>query len=92
MAEKLAPSCTELDRIGWVAPPKMGEKWDLRLISFRGYQEVEIVGGKRQTIHVVPPAGEKYAYDREDWSERITVTISPTGRSIRIYRNGQELK
>ena len=88
----MAISREELDRIGWKEPPKIGEKWDLRLLSFNGYQEVEVRAGKHETVHVVPPAGEQYAYDREDWSERITVTISPTGRSVRVYRNGRELK
>lgn len=72
-------------------PAVMGEQWDLRLLTFQGYTEIEVFGGKRTVTREVPPAGEDYAFDRVDWSERIVVTVSPKGRRLRLFRNGKEL-
>jgi hypothetical protein len=59
---------------------------------FRGYQQVTVHAGRHHTEHVVPCAGEEYAFDRE-WSDHtITISVSPTGRSVRVWIDGEEFK
>lgn len=57
-----------------------------------GAVSVEIQAGISETVRVVPPAGEEHAYDRVDWPHRVTVYVSPTGRSVRIWIDGDEIE
>lgn len=54
--------------------------------------EVDVSAGIPETVRVVPPAGEEHAYDRTDWPHRVTVYVSPTGRSVRIWIDGDEIE
>lgn len=57
-----------------------------------GAMEIEVRAGIPETVRVVPPAGEEHAYDRVDWPHRVTVYVSPTGRSVRIWIDGDEIE
>jgi hypothetical protein len=52
---------------------------------------VEIRAGWRGMRRIVPPAGEDYAYDSPQWARRVTVHVSPTGRSVRVFVDGREI-
>lgn len=41
---------------------------------------------------IVPPAGEEHAFDVQHFRRRIQVSVSPTGRSVQIYVDGQPVK
>ena len=56
------------------------------------YRGATVYAGKATTERVVPPAGEDYAFDVTRWPTRVQVTVSPTGRSVRIHVNGVEYK
>lgn len=73
----------------------MGRHVRVRTFTYdgrNGTNEVVHVNAGRRTIErVVPPAGEEYAFDRENWATRVEVYVSPTGRSVRVYVNGREV-
>lgn len=54
-------------------------------------QAVIVEAGYQGTEHIVPPAGEQYAFDREKYKRRIEVYVSPTGRSVRVWVDGKEV-
>lgn len=56
-----------------------------------GYQTLIVSAGDRGVEHVVPPAGDAYAFDRRLWARRVEVTVSPTGRSVRVFVDGDEV-
>ena len=56
-----------------------------------GYVWLRINAGPRPPTHHVPPAGDEYAYDRAEWARRIEVSVSPTGRSARVWVDGVEI-
>ena len=56
-----------------------------------GYVVAHIRAGNRGTVRVVPPAGEDYAFDRQEWAHRVEVCVSPTGRSVRVWVDGVEV-
>lgn len=58
---------------------------------FAGYVLVTVDAGPRGQERVAPPAGEEYAYDRPLWARRVEVTVSPTGRSARVWVDGVEI-
>ena len=41
---------------------------------------------------VVPPAGEAHAFDVQHYKRTLEIYVSPTGRSVRIYVDGVEVK
>lgn len=55
------------------------------------YHSIHVKAGRCHTERVVPPAGEDYAFDREVWDHRIEIGISPTGRSVRVYVDGERV-
>ena len=57
-----------------------------------GREGTKVRAGYRGTEHVVPPAGEDYAFDREQWAREVEVYVSPTGRSVRVWVDGEEVK
>lgn len=57
-----------------------------------GGRAVEIRAGRRQVERTVPPAGEDYAFDYQHWERCVTVYVSPTGRSVRVFVDGKEIK
>lgn len=56
-----------------------------------GYVLVIVKAGPRPAERVVPPAGEAYAFDAVRWARSVEVTVSPTGRSARVWVDGVEI-
>jgi hypothetical protein len=56
-----------------------------------GYALVTIDAGPRPAERVTPPAGEAYAFNAARWARRVEVTVSPTGRSARVWVDGVEI-
>ena len=42
--------------------------------------------------HIVPPAGEDHAFDFQHYKRRVEISVSPTGRSVRIWVDGKEIR
>lgn len=55
------------------------------------HREVIVEAGHRGRRRVVPPAGDDYAFDVDEWARRVVVSVSPTGRSVRVFVDGQEI-
>ena len=55
------------------------------------HYQVELNCGWRGKERIVPPAGEKHAFEVDTWARRVTVCISPTGRSVRVFVDGVEV-
>ena len=55
------------------------------------YTEITIKAGRPKRKRVVPPAGEKYAFEYDAWPHQITVSVSPTGKSIHIWKDETKL-
>ncbi len=72
--------------------PTNTEPIEVRSCSIGGYEGVIVRAGRRGVTHIVPPAGEKYAFDRQEWARRVEVSVSPTGRSVRVWVDGQEIR
>lgn len=63
--------------------------------------EWEHRGARRYTVcvdvgplgseHIVPPAGEDYAFDVNKWRYRVQIGASPTGRAVSIWVNGKKI-
>jgi hypothetical protein len=68
----------------------MSDPFDVRCFTFKGYTELAIGAGKRTTERIVPPAGEDHAFEVDKWTRSITISISPTGRSVRVWIDGKE--
>lgn len=60
--------------------------------AHQGYRQLSITAGRRGVERVVPPAGEEYAFDVQHWARRVEVSVSPTGRSVRVWVDGVEVK
>lgn len=41
---------------------------------------------------IVPPAGDEYAFDIQHHRRRVDICVSPSGRSVRIFVDGNEVK
>lgn len=67
-------------------------QWDVSAASYQGYVQIDVKGGNKGVERIVPPAGEDYAYDLQKWSRRVSVTVSPTGRSVRVFVDGNEIR
>lgn len=68
-----------------------GDQIDVAYAERDGYQALSVRAGRRDVTHVVPPAGERYAFDRQEWSRLVQVSVSPTGRSVRVFVDGVEV-
>jgi hypothetical protein len=56
-----------------------------------GYVLVTVDAGPRPPERVIPPAGEAHAFDAARWARRVEVSVSPTGRSARVWVDGREI-
>lgn len=65
--------------------------WLLRSGDTRPYRTVNVRAGWRGRRRIVPPAGEAHAFDVDDYAREVEVTVSPTGRSVRVYVDGVEV-
>ena len=70
----------------------IGRNVEVRLASKAGYEAVIVNAGTRKVERVVPPAGEEYAFDRVVWKHRVEVSVSPTGRSVRVWVDNEEVE
>lgn len=68
----------------------MNDRLPIEITAY-GRKYIEVVAGPRGTKRVVPPAGEKDAFDVPLWCRRVTVSVSPTGRSVRVFVDGKEI-
>lgn len=57
-----------------------------------GYTVANVRAGALPNERVVPPAGEEYAFMLRRWRRRVEVSVSPTGRSVRVWVDGTEVK
>lgn len=64
---------------------------DVDSFEFDGYAHLIVNCGTKKTERVVPPAGEKYAFDRDVWSHRVNISVSPTGRSVQVFVDGERV-
>ena len=76
-----------------------GVSWgqaDVRRMTFPGrrgsYEVVKVGAGVPKVHRVVPPAGDNCAFDVTTWTTNVEIYVSPTGRSVRIYVNGEAIK
>lgn len=60
--------------------------------SIDGYTVMSIDAGNRGHERVVPPAGDAHARDQQMWARHVQVSVSPTGRSVRVFVDGVEVK
>lgn len=56
-----------------------------------GYHVMHVRAGNRGEKRIVPPAGEQHAFDVTDWARRVEISVSPTGRSVRVWVDGQQV-
>lgn len=57
-----------------------------------GYGVMEIAAGPLPPERIVPPAGEDYAFTVPRWRRRVQISVSPTGKSVRVWVDGKEVK
>jgi hypothetical protein len=55
------------------------------------YEDVVVRAGTFTEERIVPPAGEDHAFTFEHWSDRIEISVSPTGRSVQVFYNGVKI-
>ncbi len=66
-------------------------RFDIERGKFQGSEQVTVKAGVPKRRRIVPPAGPEHAFDVEDWPRRVTVYVSPTGRSVRVWVDGVEI-
>lgn len=66
--------------------------YDVNGVRFEGYEILHVKAGNRGERRIVPPAGEDHAFTVTDWARRVQVSVSPTGRSVRVWVDGVEVK
>lgn len=65
--------------------------WTVRHLRLEERDVLVVEAGLVTVEHAEPPAGPKYAFDRERWTRRVEVYVSPTGRSVRVFVDGKEV-
>lgn len=70
----------------------MSDQYDVRVATWDDRACVIVEAGNRGTERIVPPAGERHAFTRQKWARRVEVYVSPTGRSVRVHVDGEEVK
>ena len=59
----------------------------------RGGWDVLKIGAQPTFVErIVPPAGEAHAFDVQHYRRNVEVYVSPTGRSVRVWVDGVEVK
>jgi hypothetical protein len=56
------------------------------------YTALKVRAGARGVKRYVPPAGEDHAFEVPLWAREVEVYVSPTGRSVRIFVDGNEVR
>lgn len=74
-------------------------QFDVRVLTYNIDQRekqprktVIVEAGNLGVECVTPPAGPVHAFNRQRWQRRVEVYISPTGRSVRVWVDGKEVK
>lgn len=67
------------------------DEFDIRYVRHPKGTVLCVDAGPQGTERVVPPAGEAYAFDRPLWARRIQVSVSPKGKSVRVFVDGAEI-
>lgn len=65
---------------------------DVQPITYEGRTGLIVKAGHRGIRRVVPPAGEAHAFDVDEYARRVDVWVSSTGRSVRVWVDGQEVR
>lgn len=58
---------------------------------FAGRACINVKAGRKKVERIVPPAGEKYAFDRDVYPVNVEVMVSRTGRSVQVHVNGERV-
>lgn len=58
---------------------------------YDGAAQITVRAGRRGVERIVPPAGDDHAFEVERWGREVTVYVSPTGRSVRVWVDGAEV-
>lgn len=69
----------------------MSDHFDVSVIDGDRGHVLLVRAGRREVERVVPPAGEQYAFDHQRWARRVEVYVSPKGRSVRVFVDGEEV-
>ena len=57
------------------------------------YYDVLKVGAMPTFVErIVPPAGEAFAFDVQHYRRSVEISVSPTGRSVRVWVDGREVE
>lgn len=71
---------------------QLGDGLEIGLWELPGTSQGVIVrAGFPKVEHIVPPAGEDYAFYRKNYPVTVEVAVSPKGRSVRVYVNGKQV-
>lgn len=84
------------DVTGWTThcpePDTRRPPMDARILTHEGYTVLKVDAGPLGVERVVPPAGEEHAFDRPLWRRQVEVSVSPAGRSVRVWVDGEEVR
>lgn len=73
-----------------------GDPFTIRRLSYRHrdglWQNLRVDIWPTSVEHIVPPAGEDYAFDFQHHRRDVEISVSPTGRSVRIWVDGKEIR
>lgn len=58
----------------------------------RVYEIAHLSAGVVRVDRVIPPAGLEYAFARTTYRREVQVSVSPNGRSVRVFVDGREVK
>lgn len=94
--------CSSRDWVIWPCEPAqsgddmpvgaMRENYAITVGRFDTHETIIVSAGSPKVERIIPSAGEKYAFDRVTWARRVEVTVSPTGRTVRVWVDGKEVK
>lgn len=74
------------------APVITTERWGFSDRRGRGvWQCVTVQAVRTRVERIVPQAGEEHAFDVQHWKRTVDVYVSPSGRSVRIFVDGEEV-
>lgn len=70
---------------------RFGDHYDVTVAGFDFYRQITVRAGRCRIERIVPPAGEAFAFDLPLWDHEITVSVSPSARSVRVWLDGDEV-
>ena len=66
--------------------------WKRRTSDTVEYQQIRIGAGECTSERIVPPAGDDYAFTVDTWSCNVEITVSPSGRSVQVFVDGERVR